>query len=333
MMEKDDVVLRVDALKRPSRPLISLIVPVLDEEESLPAFFAEIEAVTAPLENTYDFELLFTDNCSRDRTYELLSELAARDPRVRVLRFSRNFGYQRSIYTGYINARGDAAIQLDCDLQDPPAMIRDFLDAWRVGHEVVYGVRRTRSEGIAITVARRVFYRLIKSLAEDDLPLDAGDFRLVGRPVIEALRRMDDNHPYLRGAIAAMGFSQLGIPYDRQERQAGRSKFSMRQLVSLAIDGILAHSVAPLRLATMVGLVMGVTTFLALGGYALARLSFGNEWPPGFATTTILLLLSITLNALFLGVIGEYLGRIYRQIKKGPITIVEKSLNDLEERK
>ena len=328
MTEPDTAVLRVDSLKRPRRPLISLIVPVLDEEETLPVFFAEVTAVVDGLADRYDFEFLFTDNCSGDRTFEVLTTLAGKDPRVRVLRFSRNFGYQRSIYTGYVNARGDAAVQLDCDLQDPPAMIRDFLDAWQDGHEIVYGVRRTRNEGFVITGLRQAFYRLINRLAEDELPIDAGDFRLVGRPVIEALRRMNDNHPYLRGAIAAMGFRQLGIPYERQGRQAGRSKFTLRQLVGLAVDGILAHSVLPLRLATLVGLVMGGLTFLALAGYSIARLFFASDWPPGFATTTVLILLSITLNALFLGVIGEYLGRIYQQVKKRPLTIVERSIND-----
>ena len=328
MIEPGNAVLRVDSLKRPRRPLISLIVPVFDEEETLPAFFAEVTTVVDGLAERYDFEFLFTDNCSGDRTFEVLTDLAEKDPRIRVLRFSRNFGYQRSIYTGYINARGDAAVQLDCDLQDPPTMIRDFLEAWQNGYEVVYGVRRTRNEGFVITGLRRLFYRLINRLAEDELPIDAGDFRLVGRPVIEALRRMDDSHPYLRGAIAAMGFRQLGIPYERQGRQAGRSKFNMRQLIGLAVDGILAHSVMPLRLATLVGLAMGGLTFIALAGYSIARLFFGGNWPPGFATTTVLILLSITLNALFLGVIGEYLGRIYQQVKKRPITIVEHSLND-----
>ncbi len=310
-----------------SKKLISLIVPVYNEVDNVRALYDAVTRVMAGLEDRYDWELLFTDNHSEDGTFAILEEIAAADGRVRAIRFSRNFGFQRSILTGYMNARGEAAIQLDCDLQDPPELIPEFIAKWEEGYQVVYGVRRSRQEGAIITGLRKIFYRLIDALTEDKLPHDAGDFRLVGRPVLDALQGLDDQHPYLRGMIATLGFRQVGVPYDRNRRERGESKFSFGQLVSLALDGILHHSVIPLRIATMIGLIMAVLTFFGIIVYGSRRLFFGQDWPPGFATTTLLLLLSITLNALFLGVIGEYLGRIYQQVKKGPVTVEERRLN------
>ncbi len=274
----------------------------------------------------YAYEIVFMDNHSTDGTFEILRRLSEADPRVRALRFSRNFGYQRSILTGYLRSRGAAAIQLDCDLQDPPELIPRFLELWESGHKVVYGVRRSRREGWWINAARSLFYRLIDSLSEDELPHDAGDFRLVDRRVIEELAKIDDSQPYLRGTLATLGFKQTGVPYDRAERERGVSKFSMKDLVGLGIDGILNHSIVPLRIATYTGLLVSLLTFLALAGYAAGKVLFGQRWPAGFATTTVLILLSLSLNAIFFGIIGEYLGRIYKQVKGGPVTIVEQEL-------
>jgi dolichol-phosphate mannosyltransferase len=176
-----------------------------------------------------------------------------------------------------------------------------------------------------IALTRRAFYRIIDLLSEDDLPRDAGDFRLVSRRIVELLGQVDDYHPYLRGLIASLGFEQVGIPYDRARRMSGESKFSIPRLVGLAVDGILVHSVIPLRIATFVGLGMSLVMMLGIIGYGLSRLILGHNWPAGFATTTVLLLLGITLNGLFLGIIGEYLGRLYQQAKKRPITIIERN--------
>lgn len=315
----------MSAVKR--RKLISIIVPVYNEQGNIVPLYEAVNEVFARIEDQYDHEFVFTDNHSEDDTFAELSALAARDPRIRVFRFSRNFGFQRSIYTGYLKARGDAAVQIDCDLQDPPEMIVDFLRAWEGGIAVVYGVRRARREGWLITVLRKVFYRLIDLLSEDRLPLDAGDFRLVDRRVVEVLRRIADDKPYLRGTLATLGFTQQGIPYDRAARTRGESKFSLRDLFGLALDGILAHSIVPLRVATYTGLVVSVLTFLGVVGYLVGRLLFGADWPVGFATTTILILLSLSLNALFLGIIGEYVGRIYHQVRRRPLTIIEASVD------
>ena len=307
--------------------LISICVPVFNEERNIEPLYQALVPVMQQVSDRYDFELLFTDNHSTDRTFEVLADLASRDPRVRAIRFSRNFGFQRSIFTAYSNARGDAAVQIDCDLQDPPSLILDFLQKWEAGYQVVYGIRATRQEHWWMNVTRKIFYRLIDSLSEDPLPHDAGDFRLVDRRVLNELLKFEDYQPYLRGTIATLGFEQIGIPYARAERERGESKFSFGQLMALALDGILNHSVVPLRIATYLGLLISVTTFLGIVSYGIGRIVLGKDWPPGFATIVILILGSLSLNALFLGVIGEYLGRIYRQVKRRPLTIVERELN------
>lgn len=310
-----------------SRKLITLVIPVLNEGENINPFYQAMSPILEKLSEVYVFEMVFTDNHSTDCTFELLEKLARKDDRIRVYRFSKNFGFQRSIATGYKKARGDAVIQLDCDLQDPPALINEFLRLWEQGYHVVYGVRRKRMEGWAKNLSRRTFYRLIDLLSEDELPHDAGDFRLVDRRVVEALNDIEDAHPYLRGAIAALGFQQIGVPYDRAGRRFGKSKFPLRRLIELAVDGILNHSVVPLRIATYTGLLVSVVTFTAILFYVAGKLFFGQNWPAGFTTLAILLLFSLSLNALFLGIIGEYLGRIYHQVKKRPLTVIEKTIN------
>jgi len=307
----------------PERRLISFVVPVLNEEDNIHRLYETVEAVMQPLADRYDWEYVFTDNRSSDRSFALLCELAAKDDRVRAFRFSRNVGYQNSILTGYRKARGSAAIQLDCDLQDPPALIPKFLEHWERGHEVVYGVRMGRREGLGITLFRKAFYRLINWLSEDDLPLDAGDFRLVDRKVLDVLDRLTDTTPYLRGTIATMGFEQIGVLYQRDARTAGESKFKFRQLLSLAIDGIIGHSIKPLRLATWVGLGVFTLTIALIAAYIGLRFVKGAELPAGFTTLAVLILASQGLNAIFFGIFGEYLGRIYRQVKHTSHSIVD----------
>ncbi len=309
------------------RKLISIVVPVYNEQGNIDRLHEAVTAILKQVADRYDYEFVFTDNHSSDDTFFELARLAERDPKVRAFRFSRNFGFQRSILTAYRKARGDAAIQLDCDLQDPPELLLDFIREWEAGFKVVYGVRRSRKEGFLITLARKMFYRIIDLLSEDELPYDAGDFRLVDRVALDQLLLQDDYKPYIRGALATMGFDQKGIPYDRSARTLGESKFKLRDLFALAIDGILSHSTVPLRAATYTGLLVSALTFLALVGYVVGSVLFRKDWPAGFATLVLLILLSLSLNALFLGIIGEYLGRIYHQVRHRPLTIVERAID------
>ncbi len=313
-------------VKENRKCLVSIVVPVMNEEENVGPLYEAVRKELGALGSEYDYEFIFTDNRSTDRTFERLQGLAQNDPRVRVARFSRNFGYQSSIYTGYCLAKGDIAIEMDCDLQDPPRIIHDFIAKWKEGYEVVYGVRSTRQESWWINAMRQWFYRLIDLLSEDHLPLDAGDFRLVDRKVLDHLRQLKDASPYLRGTIASLGFNQTGIVYDRQLRQRGRGKFNFSGMVSLGLDGIMNHSILPLRIATVLGICLSAGLILYFIGLYFLTLFFHFQWPRGFATMSVLILLSISLNALFLGIIGEYLGRIYRQVKGKPIAIIDQTI-------
>jgi glycosyltransferase involved in cell wall biosynthesis len=312
----------------PGKLLVSLVIPVYNEEENVMAFYADARRVIDPLADKYEFEFVFTDNHSTDKTPDLLRDLARADSRVRAYRFSRNFGYQRSILTAYLRCRGDAAIQLDCDLQDPTDLIVEFLKRWREGYDVVYGTRVSRLESWKWSIARKAFYWLVDFLSEDPIPLDAGDFRLVSRRVIEELRRIDDTRPYLRGTIATLGFNQLGIDYNRGARVRGTTKFSIYDNVMLALDGIVNQSVVPLRVATYVGITVSFLTLLAIFGYLVAYFTVGFRAPAGFTTTTVLILGSLSINAMLLGILGEYIGRMYLQMKKKSLSIVERELHN-----
>ena len=310
-----------------TKKTVSVLIPAFNEEENVERAYAAVVDAFKSLPN-YDFEIVFTDNHSTDRTFELLRKIASTDPRVRVVRFSRNFGYQRSLLVGYKTATGDCSVQIDCDLQDPPSLIPSMLAIWEQGHQVVYGVRsRSLEDGPVIAAARRLFYRVVRALSDDDIPNDAGEFRLVDRVILDELRKIEDTSPYLRGLISSMGYSQVGFEYERQARVAGESKYPFRALLGLAVDGILNQSLVPLRIASMTSLIIGAITFVIFFVYLFGRIFFGQDWPAGFATTTVLLLMSIMLNAMFLGVIGEYLGRIFMQSKRWPTPIVEATLN------
>lgn len=306
--------------------LISILIPAFNEEENIRNCHARVAAVLDSLEDVHA-EIIFTDNHSTDRTFAILREIAAEDPRVRVFRFSRNVGYQNSVMFAYKAARGDCSIQLDSDLQDPPEFIPLMLKLWREGNQVVYGVRRSLPDGPVVAALRRGFYWFIDRISADDLPHNAGEFRLTDRVILDQIRRSEDRSPYMRGMISAMGFRQTGFEYDRAARVAGYSKFPFRAMLGLAVDGLVNHSLLPLRLASTVSLVAGLLTFLVLLGYLVGKLLFGQEWPPGFATLAVLLLMSMTLNAMFLGILGEYIGRIFLQTKNINAPIVEAALN------
>jgi dolichol-phosphate mannosyltransferase len=264
--------------------LLSVIVPVYNEEANVEPLYDAINRALERIADRYRWEFIFTDNCSTDRTFERLDQLAASDSRVRIYRFTRNFGFQRSILTGYRLARGDAAIQIDCDLQDPPDLIPDFVRQWESGYKVVYGVRRSRPEPVLLHTMRRSFYRAIAWLSNDNLPIDAGDFRLVDRCVLDILRLYRDENPYLRGYIATLGYKQIGVAYDRTERQRGESSFGLGNLVSFAIDGVVSHSTLPLRLASLIGAALSVLAVLAVVVYLILWLTYEKSWPAGFAT-------------------------------------------------
>ncbi len=309
-------------------PLISLCIPVYQESENIDRLLAALHAFTVS-EPAYRFEFVFTDNASTDDTFEKLVTASRNDARIRVLRLSRNFGFQRSMLTNYFNSRGDAAVQVDADLQDPPEMIREFLRLWEQGYKVVYGVRRKRQESKLLSVLRSVGYWVISTLSDSHLPRDSGDFRLIDRLVIDELRNFEHGAPYLRGLIASIGYAQTGVPYDRHARQAGSSKFGLWALLRFGMDGICSHSTKPLQFITFFGVVVGFST-VALGLYYLIRFFVDQSLPVGFTTIVLLLLASVSVNTIFLGVIGEYVGRTFRNSQQEPLTIIAERVESVD---
>jgi polyisoprenyl-phosphate glycosyltransferase len=309
------------------RKLISVLIPVYNEEGNIRRAYEAVRDTFDLLKDRYTFEIIFTDNHSTDSSIAIISDLAKSDTRVRAVRFSRNFGFQKSVLTAYRLASGDAAIQLDCDLQDPPSLFPKFLELWEQGHDVVVGIRHFRQESKLLQWARRFYYRLLQRVSDDNLMLDSGDFRLIDRSVLDQLHLINDVAPYTRGLTSMLATRQTGVAYDRQVRQSGESKFPLGKLMALAVDGLITHSIFPLRLAAFIGLGTSVITCTASFVYILSRLLFGFDWPAGFATTTVLLLFGISLNGIFLGIIGEYVGRIYNQVRSRPTTVIEYSVN------
>ena len=309
-----------------ARPLVSISIPVLNESGNLDRLYERLCQVAERMADRCDLEFVFSDNHSDDGTWEKLAQLARDDPRVRAIRFSKNFGFQRSILANYMHTRGDAVMQIDADLQDPPEMLEQFFEQWRQGFHVVHGIRRKRPEGPLLHAFRRAGYWFIDKVSEHPIPRDVGDFRLIDRKVVEALFKLRSAHPYLRGMIAGLGFNQVGIPYDRSARIAGESKFNVSRLVRLGLTAVFNHSVVPLRIASLVGIAMVVIS-LAGALYYLVLKFLDPELPQGLASIHILVLFGIGLQSVLLGIIGEYLLRIYLLMRAEPTAIVEQHLN------
>ena len=230
-----------------NKKVISVVIPVFNEEANVSRVYMAVKTVfECELKNKYDFELIFTDNHSVDKTYQELQKIAANDSRIRVVRFVRNFGFNKSLLTGYCLARGNAAIQLDCDLQDSPSFFVNMLSNWELGHDVVVGRREKREENYFLQKARKIFYRFLNSISEDNLVIDGGDFRLVDRSILDKLRKTHDATPYVRGLISSFACNQASFSYERQTRVHGKSKFPLSRLIELAIDGVTNHSILPL---------------------------------------------------------------------------------------
>ena len=309
-----------------SRHLITICIPVFNEEANIRLLMQRLRDLAKQHTARYDFEFLFTDDASTDSSYELLAQEAKNDNRIRVLRLSRNFGFQRNVLTNFLNARGDAAVEIDADLQDPPDLIGEFLRLWEAGYKVVYGVRAQRHEGHVITAMRTLAYRIIQSVSEIPVPINAGDFRLVDRIIIEHLRNQTDLNPYLRGAIAALGYPQIGVQYDRPPRLGGYSKFPLLKLIKLGVDGVTSQSIRPLHYITMIGFILSLLTGILSVAY-LGSWFFGvGTAVRGFTTVVLLQLFAIAMNALFLGIMGEYIGRIFNNVRGHPIGVVEKKI-------
>lgn len=308
------------------KPLISITIPVLNEAGNIDALYARLCALGERMAARCDLEFVFSDNHSDDATWAMLGDLAKRDARVRAIRFSQNVGFQRSILANYLHTRGDAVMQIDADLQDPPEMLEEFFTRWQEGYQVVYGIRRKRPESWLLRTFRRLGYWVIDKVSEHPIPRDVGDFRLVDRRVIDAVAKIRTANPYLRGMIAGLGFNQTGVVYDRDARVAGESKFNVSRLVRLGLTAVFNHSVVPLRAASFLGALILVISLIGSIYYVALRLA-RPELPVGLASIHILVLFGIGLNSFFLGIIGEYLLRIYLVVRADPVAIVQQSHN------
>jgi len=313
-------------MKQIKKPLISISIPVLNEEGNIDTLYARLCTLAEKMQDRCDMEFVFSDNHSDDKTWIMLSKLAEKDHRVRAIRFSKNFGFQRSILANYMHTRGDAVMQIDADLQDPPEMLEAFFEKWRSGYQVVYGIRKKRPESFLLHSFRKFGYWLIDKISDHPIPRDVGDFRLIDRKIIQALTQIKTANPYLRGMIAALGFKQTGIPYDRGARMASESKFNVSRLIHLGITAVFNHSAVPLRAASFLGAIILLFSFLGALYYVALKL-LQPELPQGLASLHILVLFGIGLNSILLGIIGEYLLRIYLVLRADPVAIVEQCLN------
>lgn len=310
-----------------NKKLISIVTPCYNEQENVLEHFKRVTRVISPLKNRYNFEFVYTDNSSVDKTFELLKELAAKHKNLKIIKFSRNIGANKAIFIGLSYARGDAAVVLQADLQDPPELIDQFIKWWQKGFDVVYGKINKRNENLFTRTVRNWYYRLISVLSEVDLPQNAGEFRLMSRRVLDAVSQYLEDDIYLRGVIAHVGFKQKAIPYSRAKRLRGRSSMNFLSLSAYAINGFLSTSVAPLRLALFVGLFFSFVGFLLTVYIIGAKIIFPHLAPKGFTTLGTIVTFFAGVQLLAIGIIGEYIRKIYIQSLGRPRGFVEKKIN------
>jgi glycosyltransferase involved in cell wall biosynthesis len=306
-------------------PTLSVVVPMLNEEGNLDALYTRLCASLAG----EAFELVFVDDGSTDQTPAMLAALAERDPRVKVLELSRNFGHQPALSAGLDHARGQAVVMLDADLQDPPELIPTLLTKWREGVEVVYAVRENRvGESRAKLLTADLFYRVIQAMAQLELPRNAGDFRLLDRRALDALLSMRERNRYLRGMTVWVGYTQAAVPYEREARATGNTKFTPGRMLRFSLDAIASFSHVPLQIATLVGVALATVALALVPLTVVARLS--GLYQRGVPTLLAVILLLGGFQLMTLGVIGEYIGRIYDEVKQRPLYLVRRTHN-LEE--
>jgi dolichol-phosphate mannosyltransferase len=303
--------------------LVSVVVPVFNEQQVLPAFFARLQAALASL--TDPAEVVFVDDGSSDATPSILDAWAASDPRVRVLHLTRNFGHQAALTAGIDHATGDAVVLIDADLQDPPELIPLFHARWREGHQVVFGQRRRSNEGALKRIVYHSFYRILHALANIEIPLDSGDFSLMDRAVVDRLRELPERTRFLRGLRSWVGLRQTPVDYERPARASGDSKYTLPKLLKLAFDGIFSFSAAPLRLALLLGALVSLAGFVLIGVLFYLRLAHAFDLP-GWTSLMVVVLFLGGIQLLSVGIVGEYIARIYEEVKNRPVYLVARAV-------
>lgn len=308
------------------KKVISIVMPCYNEEDNVEAAYLEIRQIFARLPE-YDYEHIFIDNASEDQTVSILKKLAKQDPRLKIIVNTRNFGHIRSPFHAILQAHGDAVILLASDLQDPPALIPQFLQCWLSGYKMVRGVKTQSEEAFLMFAVRKVYYKLVNRVADIKLLENNTGFGLYDRCVVEELRKIDDPYPYFRGLVSDIGFSSKEIEYTQPLRKRGITKNNFYTLYDMAMLGITNHSKVPLRLATMLGFGMSLISFLIAMAYLIAKLLFWDKFTLGMAPLIIGLFFFGSVQLFFIGIIGEYIGAIYTQVQKRPLVVERERVN------
>jgi dolichol-phosphate mannosyltransferase len=313
------------ALRGRREMLLSIVVPCYNEDAVLWELHRRLVAVFEQIDDT-SFEIIYTDDGSHDQTPDILRQLQASDSRVRVVSLSRNFGHQIAVTAGLEHAGGDAVVIIDADLQDPPEVVPEMVARWRDGYQVVYGRRAKRAgETTFKRWTAKAFYRLINRLSEIEIPLDVGDFRLLDRKVVDALLAMPERDRFLRGMISWIGFKQVAVIYDRAPRRAGQSKYPLMKMIRFAVDSVVSFSFVPLRLAIWVGFGAIAASFAGIV-YALVIRLYTTDWVRGWTSIFTAVLFLGGVQLITLGIVGEYVGRIYAEVKLRPLYVVRERL-------
>ncbi|HHT66210.1 MAG: glycosyltransferase family 2 protein [Caldicoprobacterales bacterium] len=312
-----------------SSVVCSVVIPMYNEEEVIQETYRRLKTVMDQSGESY--ELLFVNDGSRDRSAQIISQLAKTDSNIRLIDFSRNFGHQIAVTAGMDYASGQAIVIIDADLQDPPEVILRMLEKWREGYEVVYGKRLKRhGETIFKKATAYLFYRILGALTNDKIPKDTGDFRLIDRKVCDAMKKLNEKNRFLRGMINWVGFRQVAVEYVRDERWAGETKYPLKKMLKFASDGIFSFTYKPLKLATYLGFLLSFSGFLYLL-YVLYQKLFTDSTTAGWASLIAVNLVFNGIILLILGILGEYVGRIYEEVKGRPLYIVKEEIGFRED--
>lgn len=307
-------------------PILSVIVPLYNEELVIDEMYARLTRVLVGEDLVY--EIILINDGSQDRTMQLAKKICRQDKRVKLISFSRNFGHQIAITAGIDRAAGHAVVIIDADLQDPPEVILEMLEWWREGFHVVYGVRKKRKgEGVFKLFTAALFYRILKRMTAVDIPVDTGDFRLMDRKAVDQLKKMRERTRFVRGMVSWVGFKQCEVNYVREERFAGETKYPFKKMLKFAIDGMLSFSQIPLKFSSAFGFLCSAVSFFFIIYGFIIKVIFPSQAIPGWASTFVAALFLGGVQLICLGILGEYLGRIYEEIKQRPIYIVDEELN------
>jgi len=308
--------------------MISIVIPIYNEEENLDVLYSRLTSAAPLWGDTY--EVVLVNDGSKDRSAFMMQEIAEKDNRFRIVTLSRNFGHQAAISAGIQTAKGDAVIIMDGDLQDPPEELPRFLEKWREGYDVVYAVRTKRKEGFFKKIAYKTFYRILGLISDIDIPLDSGDFCVMDRKVVDALvKDMPEKSRFVRGLRAYAGFKQIGVEYERAERNAGEVKYTFKKLMKLALDGIFDFSTFPLKVATYLGFLIAIPSFLTGIFFIIHRIldfeifGYSPSDTPGLATLAVGMFFLSGVMLIIMGILGEYLGRIYYEVKQRPFYLID----------